>query len=171
LPSARGLQGHPRPISQTLRVQFLPECSTCGRACSVGRLHQYESPVSNHSRGRSLAGPGQVCYPRLPCFSGIVDQVLQYQTRPAKQEDEPFLYACYRQTMRKYVERTWGWNEEFQRASFVEHLPWQRFQIIAIGPIAVGGACILESPTCSDLLSTRAVQPIVVPGEHGSIGL
>jgi GNAT superfamily N-acetyltransferase len=75
----------------------------------------------------------------------------QYQTRPAKLEDEPFLYACYKQTMREYVERTWGWNEEFQRASFVEHLPWQRFQIIAIGPIAVGGACILESLTCMEL--------------------
>jgi hypothetical protein len=70
----------------------------------------------------------------------VADQMPQYQTRPAKQEDEPFLYACYKQTMREYVERAWGWNEEFQRASFVEHLPWQRFQIIAIGPIAVGGA-------------------------------
>jgi hypothetical protein len=48
--------------------------------------------------------------------------------------------------MREYVEKTWGWNEEFQKASFVEHLPWQRFQIITIGPIAVGGACILGSP-------------------------
>jgi GNAT superfamily N-acetyltransferase len=53
--------------------------------------------------------------------------------------------------MREYVEQTWGWNEEFQKASFVEHLPWQRFQIIAIGPIAVGGACILESPACIQL--------------------
>jgi ribosomal protein S18 acetylase RimI-like enzyme len=75
----------------------------------------------------------------------------RYQTRPAEQEDEPFLYACYKQTMREYIDQTWGWNEEFQRTSFSKHLPWQRFQIIAIGPIAVGGACILDSPSCIDL--------------------
>ena len=75
----------------------------------------------------------------------------RYQTRPAKQEDEPFLYACYKQTMREYIEQTWGWNEEFQKASFAEHLTWRRFQIISIGPMAVGGACVLESPSCIEL--------------------
>jgi len=75
----------------------------------------------------------------------------RYQTRPAGQEDEPFLYTCYKQTMREYIEKTWGWNEEFQRASFAEHLPWQRFQIITVGPIPVGGAFISDSPSSIDL--------------------
>jgi GNAT superfamily N-acetyltransferase len=82
---------------------------------------------------------------------GIANQMTRYETRPAKREDEMFLYACYKQTMLEYVEQTWGWNEEFQRASFIEHLPWQRFQIITIGSIAVGGACISESDSCIDL--------------------
>ena len=53
--------------------------------------------------------------------------------------------------MREYIEKTWGWNEEFQRASFAEHLPWQRFQIITVGPIPVGGAFISDSPSSIDL--------------------
>jgi ribosomal protein S18 acetylase RimI-like enzyme len=77
--------------------------------------------------------------------------MLQYQTRPADHRDEPFLYACYKRTMRRYVERTWGWNEEFQRASFIEHLPWQRFQIIMVGSIAAGAACVLDTPSAIDL--------------------
>src|SRR5271154_3836186 len=75
----------------------------------------------------------------------------QHRTRPAEQTDEPFLYACYKQTMQEYVDRTWGWDEEFQRTSFIEHLPWQRFRIIMIGPIAVGTACVLDSQSCVDL--------------------
>jgi GNAT superfamily N-acetyltransferase len=75
----------------------------------------------------------------------------QYHTRPAGQQDESFLYACYKQTMHEYVDQTWGWNEESQRTSFIEHLPWQRLQIIMIGPIAVGAACVVDSPSCVDL--------------------
>lgn len=77
--------------------------------------------------------------------------VPRYQTRPAEQQDEPFLYACYKQVMHEYIDQTWGWNEEFQKASFIEFLPWQRWQVITIDEIAVGGACILDSTSCIDL--------------------
>jgi hypothetical protein len=75
----------------------------------------------------------------------------QFQTRPGEHEDEAFLYACYKQTMYEYVALTWGWNEEFQRTSFIEHLPWQRFQIIMTGTTAVGAACVLDTPSSIDL--------------------
>ena len=29
--------------------------------------------------------------------------------------------------------------------SFIEHLSWQRFQVITTGHVAIGGACIAES--------------------------
>ena len=70
----------------------------------------------------------------------------QYQTRPAEHEDEPFLYSCYKRAMYEYVQQTWGWDEEFQRASFVQHLPWQQFEIIMIDFSAVGAACVLDTP-------------------------
>lgn len=75
----------------------------------------------------------------------------QYSTRPAQRLDEPFLYTCYKRTMHEYIEQTWGWNEEFQRTSFIEHLPWHRFQIITVGSISVGAACLVESTSAIDL--------------------
>lgn len=53
--------------------------------------------------------------------------------------------------MQEYIEQTWGWNEEFQRTSFIEHLPWHRFQIITVGSISVGAACLVESTSAIDL--------------------
>jgi ribosomal protein S18 acetylase RimI-like enzyme len=75
----------------------------------------------------------------------------QYQIRAARQEDEAFLYACYKETMYEYVEQTWGWNEEFQRSSFDEYLPWSRFQIIIVDGIVAGGACISDVPSWIEL--------------------
>jgi GNAT superfamily N-acetyltransferase len=75
----------------------------------------------------------------------------RYEMRPGKQEDESFLYSCYQRTMRGYIDQTWGWDEKFQRMSFIEHLSWQRFQVITIGHVATGGACIAESRSSIDL--------------------
>jgi GNAT superfamily N-acetyltransferase len=75
----------------------------------------------------------------------------RYEMRPGKQEDESFLYSCYQRTMRGYIDQTWGWDEEFQRMSFIEHLSWQRFQVITTGHVAIGGACIAESRSSIDL--------------------
>jgi GNAT superfamily N-acetyltransferase len=38
--------------------------------------------------------------------------------RAAERDDEDFLFALHRDAMRTYVDATWGWNEEWQRANF-----------------------------------------------------
>jgi GNAT superfamily N-acetyltransferase len=38
--------------------------------------------------------------------------------RRARSEDEPTLFALYRDAMRDYVAETWGWDEHWQRAHF-----------------------------------------------------
>jgi GNAT superfamily N-acetyltransferase len=75
----------------------------------------------------------------------------QYQTRPATSEDEPFLYDCYKRTMRDHIQRTWGWNEEFQRSSFAQYLPWRRFQVIMLDSTPAGGACVLDTTSSMEL--------------------
>jgi len=77
--------------------------------------------------------------------------VPDYRLRPARAADEPFLYACYTQTMRDYVALTWGWDEEFQHAAFREHLPWHGFEIITVDSVPVGGACVLDRPSALEL--------------------
>lgn len=41
--------------------------------------------------------------------------------RAAIRADEGFLYSLHREAMREYVEATWGWNENWQRAHFAAH--------------------------------------------------
>ena len=69
-----------------------------------------------------------------------------YTVRPAQPTDEPFLYSCYKRTMREYIEQTWGWDEGFQSTAFRQHLPWQRFRIITVDGTSVGAVCVLETP-------------------------
>lgn len=38
--------------------------------------------------------------------------------RPARRDDEQFLFALHRAAMRDYVEATWGWDEHWQRGHF-----------------------------------------------------
>ena len=40
--------------------------------------------------------------------------------RPAERADAPFLWSVHRSAMKRYVEATWGWDEEFQREHFAE---------------------------------------------------
>ena len=48
-----------------------------------------------------------------PAFAGCT-------LRPARSEDEPMLFALYRDAMRDYVAETWGWDEQWQRAHFLQ---------------------------------------------------
>ena len=57
--------------------------------------------------------------------------------RPATPDDEAALYALHREAMRDYVEATWGWNEEWQRAHFTVHYAPRRNAVIVRGDEAV----------------------------------
>jgi ribosomal protein S18 acetylase RimI-like enzyme len=46
-----------------------------------------------------------------PAFGGC-------SLRPATLRDEALLYALHRDGLREYVEATWGWEEDWQRAHF-----------------------------------------------------
>ena len=46
-----------------------------------------------------------------PAFRG-------WALRAAERGDEDFLFALHRDAMRTYVDATWGWDEEWQRANF-----------------------------------------------------
>jgi RimJ/RimL family protein N-acetyltransferase len=48
-----------------------------------------------------------------PAFAGCA-------LRHARSEDEPLLFALYRDAMRDYVAETWGWDEHWQRAHFFQ---------------------------------------------------
>jgi len=70
-----------------------------------------------------------------------------YTLRAAKAEDVAFLYMIARETMRTYVEATWGeWNEEWQCKRFAERFSPTQWQIIVVEVRAAGGVCIEYRP-------------------------
>ena len=43
---------------------------------------------------------------------------MEYPLRRATDSDKPFLYSLHRATMRDVIEKTWGWDEAWQRYDF-----------------------------------------------------
>jgi len=43
---------------------------------------------------------------------------MHWKLRPAEDADHQFLYELHRLTMRDVIEKTWGWDEAWQRTDF-----------------------------------------------------
>jgi GNAT superfamily N-acetyltransferase len=55
--------------------------------------------------------------------------------RPARRDDEEFLFALHRAAMREYVEATWGWDEHWQRTHFARaYKPGRHAVVVRTGP-------------------------------------
>jgi GNAT superfamily N-acetyltransferase len=53
--------------------------------------------------------------------------------RAAQPKDEDFLFALHRDAMAAYVDQTWGWDEEWQRAHFAANYAPERQAMIVRG--------------------------------------
>jgi hypothetical protein len=56
--------------------------------------------------------------------------------------DKPFLYFVYELMMHDLIERTWNWNETWQRNDFDGRFNRQAVSVIEIGGRAVGSLWI-----------------------------
>jgi ribosomal protein S18 acetylase RimI-like enzyme len=52
------------------------------------------------------------------------------QRRPAVESDYRFMWDLHKQTLRSYVEATWGWDEEWQSKYFRETRDLSRYEIL-----------------------------------------
>jgi ribosomal protein S18 acetylase RimI-like enzyme len=68
-----------------------------------------------------------------------------YTLRPAQPADMDFLFALHRSTMRAYVERIWGWDDDVQKARFAEYYPTAERRIVVDG-VDVGALAIDYRP-------------------------
>lgn len=55
-----------------------------------------------------------------------------YSLRQATSDDFTFLYQLHRESLREYVEATWGWQEEWQQDHFAQNFNPHNRQIIRI---------------------------------------
>jgi GNAT superfamily N-acetyltransferase len=69
-----------------------------------------------------------------PAFDGC-------KLRPATRDDETFLFELHRAALSVYVDATWGWDDDWQRAHFAAHYAPTRNALIvreATDELAIG---------------------------------
>jgi GNAT superfamily N-acetyltransferase len=71
-----------------------------------------------------------------------------YSLRKGQEADKDWLYDLYSLTLRPAIEKTWGWDEAFQKASFSEHLSPEKFEILTIEGNNIGGFMLEEREDC-----------------------
>jgi ribosomal protein S18 acetylase RimI-like enzyme len=64
--------------------------------------------------------------------------VTDFSLRPANPDDLEVLYAIHRAAMKKYVERTWGWDEDWQARYFREQFDAATRQVICCAGVVAG---------------------------------
>jgi GNAT superfamily N-acetyltransferase len=67
-----------------------------------------------------------------------------FDLRMATSKDQNFLYESYKVTLKTYVEWAWGWDETFQRDSFLKHFPITQFQVVLVDGSDAGGLYVEE---------------------------
>jgi ribosomal protein S18 acetylase RimI-like enzyme len=71
---------------------------------------------------------------------------MEYRLRPASETDKDFLYSLHGATMRDVVEKTWGWDEGWQRHDFERRFKEQDVSIIVAANRDAGGLWLESSP-------------------------
>jgi len=87
---------------------------------------------------------------------------MEYRLRRASESDEGFLYSLHCVTMRDAIEKTWGWDEAWQRSDFEKRLRKQLVSIIEVDGRDAGGLWLESSP---DVIYVADLQ--VVPELQG----
>lgn len=87
------------------------------------------------------------------------------QLRPASDDDFDFLYRLHRDTLKAYIDATWGWDEAFHRQSFTGKFEPGRWQIVVVDGRDVGGLA-LETRDAELFLSGIYILP-----DHQNRGL
>ena len=72
---------------------------------------------------------------------------------PCREEDREYLWWLHRETMWEYVDKTWGWDEAFQRKKFDEGFDPPALQMIEIDGGAVGYIRVRREPDAIFLAS------------------
>jgi len=65
--------------------------------------------------------------------------VLGFQLRAGEDKDSDWLFDVYRQSMQPYVDASWGWDEDFQRQGFKQHMSASSWIIVRYKNRDLGG--------------------------------
>lgn len=69
---------------------------------------------------------------------------MMIEYRRARREHHEWAYRIFRESMKHYIESTWGWDETFQRHGFMENIVQAGFTIARVGDDDIGGYCVKD---------------------------
>ncbi|MBU7016826.1 MAG: GNAT family N-acetyltransferase [Theionarchaea archaeon] len=73
-----------------------------------------------------------------------ISEDLEIELRDATCKNFDFLYTLHRATLKEYVEKTWGWDEAFQKEHFMQHFNPDIQQIIVAANIDIGSISVIH---------------------------
>ena len=85
-------------------------------------------------------------YTRLGSQLYECETKMMYTFRLATRDDEDFLYCLHRATMKDYVDRTWGWDEDIQAGMFKRKFAPSGQQIVVVDGRDVGVISLQQRP-------------------------
>ncbi len=71
---------------------------------------------------------------------------MKYYLRNITEEDKKFIYSIKKSSIYDYVQKIWGWNEEYQIRDFESDFILENFRIISIEDKDIGFVQIIEEP-------------------------
>ena len=75
--------------------------------------------------------------------------------RPVTERDFDFLWELNVATMRDYVERTWGWDEQWQRRDFEEKFNSREADVVTVNGTDVGYLRVEDREDCLFIASIQ----------------
>lgn len=72
------------------------------------------------------------------------DEDVKIGLQNATHRDFDFLYTLHKAAMKEYVEKTWGWDEVFQKTHFVKHFDPGALQIVVANTTEIGCISIID---------------------------
>lgn len=74
----------------------------------------------------------------------MTEHISKLDYRKAEIEEMDWAYQLFKLNLQRYIADTWGWNEIFQRHSFMANLPASSFIIASLGDEDIGGYCLMH---------------------------
>lgn len=75
--------------------------------------------------------------------------------RPATEIDREFLYRLHCRTMREVIERTWGWDDDWQVKDFDRRIGAYQVFVIDVGEEPIGGLMLDLTPDNLDIVELQ----------------
>jgi ribosomal protein S18 acetylase RimI-like enzyme len=69
-----------------------------------------------------------------------------WHLRPAAEEDRDFVFGVIRVTMREYIDRTWGWDDAWQREHFAATFDARALCIVVVNEHDAGVLEVYRNP-------------------------